>query len=50
MTYIEFRKTFNSKEEFLKALSLLSEDELHKLIENEKTSTTVKSAMITTWN
>lgn len=50
MTYTEFRKTFNSKEDFLKALSLLSEDDVRKLIENENTSTTVKAAMITTWS
>ena len=49
MTYTEFRETFDSKEEFLKSLGLLSEDEIRKLIENENTSITVKVNMITTW-
>ena len=49
MTYSEYRKQFKSVEEFKRAFGKLTEEEARALISAEKTSTTVKAAMMTTW-
>ncbi len=49
MTYSEYRAQFAATEEFRRAYGRLSEEEACALIDAQKTSTTVKACMITTW-
>lgn len=49
MTYSEFRNQFSSTEGFMWAYGKLTLEEASALIEAEKTSTTAKACMMTTW-
>lgn len=48
-TYSEYKKQFESEEDFWWELGQLSEVEARKLIENEDTSVTAKAGMFATW-
>lgn len=49
MTFSEYRKQFNSVEEFKRALGKRTEEEAHAMIASDNSSTTVKAAMLDTW-
>lgn len=49
MTYSEYRKQFKSAEAFKNAFGRITEKEARALISAERTSATVKAAMMSTW-
>ena len=49
MTYSEYRNQFKTVEEFRCAFGKLTEEEARALIAAEKTSPTIRAAMMSTW-
>ena len=49
MTYLEYRNSFETVEEFRKAFGKLSQEEAYALISTMKGSTTVKASAVAFW-